>query len=219
MLTSFLRQMPSANPVTTAAARRFFSGNPKIPIATGLNSTGDYAMNRPKAGGLNQQRKLSSFIEKNSFARKEPQGHFGRKHFSSCSTDYAALDENTFTAIVRGRPLSGCGSPDYPKPQRCADFGRVITTLMKEQGACTGRPLFQGKALRVHLLCAFPSGHDITRPPDSDNLAKMTLDGLQGVLFENDATITELSIGKVNDGGHGGKGYTKVKVERLSPTE
>jgi|SRR5690625_4121308 len=50
-----------------------------------------------------------------------------------------------------------------------------------------------------------------TKKPDADNLAKTVLDGMNGIMYVDDAQIIGLTIGK----HYGHKDYVDVKIQKI----
>lgn len=104
-------------------------------------------------------------------------------------------------AIIRG------GKPSVHTPPKTAAYEALVgqCALAERTG-----PLLTGP-LRVHMdiICAIPKSASRKRreamlmqqewpakKPDPDNIAKAILDGAEGVAFENDAQVVQLTLQK-----------------------
>lgn len=89
------------------------------------------------------------------------------------------------------------------------------TVRMVAQAAYSGPPL--GCPLKVTLECVFPAKRKTRVPkptkPDCDNLAKSTLDALNGLTFKDDGQVVELVVRKWHAAGDE-QPHVEVRIER-----
>lgn len=106
--------------------------------------------------------------------------------------------------IGKARPRFGrtrSGKPVTYTPQQTKNYEQEIATTA--QCAMTGKLLMEGP-LKVEIKAFFfhkkKEGLHVSRP-DLDNIIKAILDGLNGVVFNDDASVAVLAASKhyVND--------------------
>ena len=106
--------------------------------------------------------------------------------------------------IGKARPRFGrtrSGKPVTYTPQQTKNYEQEIATTA--QCAMTGKLLMEGP-LKVEIKAFFfhkkKEGFHVSRP-DLDNIIKAILDGLNGVVFNDDASVAVLAASKhyVND--------------------
>lgn len=128
--------------------------------------------------------------------------------------------------VPKARPRLGRGRTYTPKPT--VDYestvGMYANVAMRDAGLkCTTQPLrvvmnlampipkWWAKATRANAV----AGHIYpTTGADSDNLAKSVLDGLQKIVFDNDAQVVELHVFKA----YGLNPGAAVLIEALQET-
>lgn len=91
--------------------------------------------------------------------------------------------------VPKGRPRMGKGG--CYTPQRTKDYEKRVWVHAKKAGC---RKLSGSVHLELFFHMNRPSRADV------DNLAKSVLDGLNGVLYNDDRQITTLSVTKVHVG-------------------
>lgn len=122
---------------------------------------------------------------------------------------------NEVRFVVPGRP-QGKGRPRFDSrskraytPKNTADYEKLILLCYREQSNVIFK---EGIPLEMEIDAKFPIpkgtskkktkeliGTPYTKKADADNLAKVIMDGINGVAFHDDAQITSLKVTKTHD--------------------
>ena len=101
-------------------------------------------------------------------------------------------------------------------PAKSRDWKAYVRLVASQHAPTT--PL--AGPVRVRIVCVFPRPrarkreHWHTVKPDVDNLVKLVLDSLNGIVYQDDKQVARLELIKV----YGDTGITIVKVEALEET-
>ena len=109
----------------------------------------------------------------------------------------------------KGRPRFARSGHAYT-PESTASYENLVKVLFMQKYPGT-QPIPQGIPLEAHLTAFFPipksasksraadmeKGFELpTKKPDTDNLAKIVLDALNGLAYHDDAQIVRLTVQK-----------------------
>lgn len=128
--------------------------------------------------------------------------------------------------IPKGRPRFGGGRTYTPPRTRAyekdvSEMGRIAMMLAGAQ--ITAEPLTVDIVLTFPIAKSWPASRKAaaldgtllpTTTPDADNCAKSILDGLQGVVFENDGQVIDLHVSKK----FGEYGSAVVSIRSVKPS-
>ena len=122
---------------------------------------------------------------------------------------------STVTFTILGKP---CGK-GRPKFSRQGDYVRTYTpektveyeNLVRMEWEKSGAKKLKG-AISANIICYFPipksvskkkreamHGTFYTKKPDCDNIAKIILDALNGIAYDDDSQVASLRVWKVYD--------------------
>lgn len=121
----------------------------------------------------------------------------------------------TFKLTIPGEP-KGKGRPRFTKqgrtytPDSTANYENLVKVMFMQKYSDT-QPIPQGIPLEAHITAFFPipkstsksraadmeRGFELpTKKPDTDNIAKIILDSLNGIAYHDDAQIVRLTVVK-----------------------
>jgi Holliday junction resolvase RusA-like endonuclease len=104
--------------------------------------------------------------------------------------------------VAKGRPRISTlhGKPIAFTPKATRNAERVISVYAKKHMENLGKPLLSG-ALNVELIFSLRRPKSVSRcypttKPDADNYAKLAIDALNGIFWEDDSQIVHLNVSK-----------------------